>query len=41
VAFVGKDQLFRAEVGADEGLEIGSILLVSLKSWPRDLQGQW
>ena len=38
MAFIGKDELFRAKMCIDEVLKFYAILLVSLQNGPRDLQ---
>ena len=38
MAFIGKDELFRAKMCIDEVLKFYTILLVSLQNGPRDLQ---
>jgi hypothetical protein len=37
VALVGENELFRAEIGIDESLELFTLFLVFLQSRPRDL----
>jgi hypothetical protein len=37
VAFIGKDELLRTEVGIDEVLEFFTILFILLQNGPRDL----
>jgi hypothetical protein len=38
MAFIGKNQLFRAKVGVDESFELFPVLFISLQSKACDLQ---